>query len=85
MLLDERPEALPARGRLLPVSFGDGEDEGGFFVRAAVAGPLWCADPLPCVLLVRCRGVEEGGLALPRVDDELELTDVEDADASPCA
>lgn len=37
------------------------------------------------MLLVRCRGVEEGGLALPPVDDELELTDVDDAEASPRA
>lgn len=45
-LLDGRPDALPVRGRLLPGSLGDCDDEdgcddeGGLFIRAALAA-LW--------------------------------------------
>lgn len=73
----DEPLALPLRVRLVP-----SPDAVVFACCCWVEGegdvPFARADPLPCMLLVRCRLPPA-----PPVEDELELTDVDEAEASP--
>ena len=74
----DEPLALPLRVRFAPSP--DAVVFAGCCCCCCWVGevPFARADPFPCMLLVRC--LVAAGPA-PPVEDELELTDVEDADA----